>query len=51
MKETMITNCVTMAFSSIAIAVACHTTKSAMPLWAFLIVPRWTCSWGGDANK
>lgn len=44
MKEWMITNCVVWGCSSLAIAVACKVTKSAMPLWAFLLLPKWTIS-------
>lgn len=46
MKEWMITNLGSMAFGSIAIAVACKVTKSAAPLWAFLLIPRWRYSSG-----
>lgn len=42
MRECMITNICSMAAGSIAIAVACTVTKSALPLFAFLLVPRWT---------
>lgn len=41
MKEWMIANICCTAVGSIAIAVACHTTKSALPLLAFLLIPRW----------
>lgn len=39
MKEVVIMNCVSVAAGALAIATACKTTKSAMPLLAFLIVP------------
>lgn len=39
MKETMIVNCVSIVAGSIAIAVACKVTKSALPLFAFILVP------------
>lgn len=41
MKECMITNMCCMVAGSIAITVACHVTKSAKPLWAFLLIPRY----------
>lgn len=44
MKECMITNLGSMAFGSIAIIVACAVTKSAFPLWAFLLIPKWRYS-------
>ena len=39
-KAIMITNTISMIVGSIAIAVACITTKTAWPLLAFLIIPQ-----------
>lgn len=44
MKETMIFNCVSIIASSIAIAAACKITRSALPLLAFTLVPRFSVS-------
>ena len=42
MKEYMIMNIASVTVCSIAIATACVVSKSAWPLLAYLIVPRWT---------
>lgn len=39
MKEAVIVNCVSVVAGATAIAVACKITKSAWPLFAFIIVP------------
>lgn len=41
LTKNVILNCVSVLSCSIAIAVACKITKSAMPLWALLLVPKW----------
>lgn len=41
MKECMIMNIGCIAAGSIAIAVGCYVTKSALPLFAFLLIPKW----------
>lgn len=43
MKDWMIVNSVSVAFGSIAIAVACKTTKSALPILGFILIPTWSC--------
>lgn len=42
--KNVILNCVSVLSCSIAIALACKVTKSAMPLWALLLVPKWDYS-------
>lgn len=44
MKECMVVNICYCFASSIAISFACYVTKSAAPLFAFLIIPKWTYS-------
>lgn len=48
MKECMVINICSCFASSIAISVACYVTKSAAPLLAFLIIPKWTYSRNGE---
>ena len=43
MKEAMIMNVASVVAGSVAIAVACYVTDSALPLLAFMIIPTWTC--------
>lgn len=40
MKEWMWCNIASMLLGSIPISIACYVTKSAVPLLAFLLVPR-----------
>lgn len=42
MKEMMVCNVVSSAFGSLTIAVACKVTGSALPLLAFMLIPRWS---------
>lgn len=44
MKEVMIFNCISMVAGALAIAVACKVSKSALPLLAFVLVPRFSVS-------
>lgn len=41
MKNHISLNAISVLAGSAAIAVACKVTKSAYPLLAFLIIPRW----------
>lgn len=41
----------TMAVASTAIAVACKVTKSALPLLAFMLVPRWTLNISNEKEE
>lgn len=47
MKECMILNCISVISGSIAISVACFVIKSAWPLVAFLIIPKWEFTHNG----
>lgn len=42
MKETVIMNTVSVAVCGLAIAVGCKVTKSALPLLAMILIPKWT---------
>lgn len=48
MKECMIINISCMAAGSIAIAIACYVTKSACPLLAFMLIPKFTYQGGKE---
>lgn len=48
MKESMIMNVCSVVGGSIAIAVACAVTKSALPLVAYIIIPKWSYRRGGE---
>lgn len=51
MRENMIMNVASVAFGSIAIAVGCFVSKSAWPLCAFLLLPKWSYSSDDDADQ
>lgn len=51
MKEWMIATCVSCAAGGAAIAVACYVTKSAWPLLAFMLIPKFEFHGGGEDKE
>lgn len=49
--KTMIMNCVSVVAGSIAIATACKVTKSAAPLIAFMLIPKWAYTNSRNSSK
>lgn len=41
MKETVIMNAISVTVCGLAIAVGCKVSKSAWPLLAMMLIPRW----------
>lgn len=49
MKECMILNICSVTVGSIAIAVACKVTRSAWPLIALALIPKW--NWSSNESQ
>lgn len=50
MKECMIMNIASVVAGSVAIGIACYVTKSAWPLLAFMLIPKWNYNYS-DENQ
>lgn len=50
MKEFVILNGISVTAGAAAIAVACMVTKSVLPLFAFILVPKWSYR-GNDSEE